>query len=304
MPANFYHGPRWTGLWNDPNIYGMLMGSGLVLATVLLVAKERKKHKDSENRKAEGGNQESVADSSLRPFPRPAKREGYFLRSFAAIDSIVLFIAAGMMATGLLSSYSRGAWAGATVGLLYLAQAYGKFRWRWVLPLVLAAAAVAGLFWNRTTESAPWYLKRLDFSRGSVQHRLVAWRASLEIMRDHPFGVGWGKTVATYQAHYSPPEDGAEAITTNDYLMLGTQLGVPGLACFLAYVGLCFRKFAIRNSEFGIPTACRAGALTMLVAFWFDGGLFKLATASVFWILLELGAATSRRKTNPAKANQ
>jgi hypothetical protein len=36
--------------------------------------------------------------------------------------------------------------------------------------------------------------------------------------------------------------------------------------------------------------AFRAGALTMLVAFWFDGGLFKLATASVFWILLELGA--------------
>ena len=28
----------------------------------------------------------------------------------------------------------------------------------------------------------------------------------------------------------------------------------------------------------------------MLVAFWFDGGLFKLATAAVFWILLELGA--------------
>jgi hypothetical protein len=27
----------------------------------------------------------------------------------------------------------------------------------------------------------------------------------------------------------------------------------------------------------------------LLVAFWFDGGLFELATASVFWILLELG---------------
>jgi hypothetical protein len=37
-----------------------------------------------------------------------------------------------------------------------------------------------------------------------------------------------------------------------------------------------------------LQAACRAGALAMLVAFWFDGGLFKLATASVFWILLEL----------------
>jgi len=38
--------------------------------------------------------------------------------------------------------------------------------------------------------------------------------------------------------------------------------------------------------------ACRAAALAMLVAFWFDGGLFTLATAAVFWILLELGAET------------
>ncbi len=37
-----------------------------------------------------------------------------------------------------------------------------------------------------------------------------------------------------------------------------------------------------------LRAACRAGALAMLVAFWFDGGLFKLATAAVFWILLEL----------------
>jgi hypothetical protein len=27
----------------------------------------------------------------------------------------------------------------------------------------------------------------------------------------------------------------------------------------------------------------------LAVGFWFDGGLFKLATASLFWILLELG---------------
>jgi hypothetical protein len=44
--------------------------------------------------------------------------------------------------------------------------------------------------------------------------------------------------------------------------------------------------------EIGNQIACRAGALTLLVAFWFDGGLFKLATAAVFWVLLELGRAS------------
>jgi hypothetical protein len=39
-----------------------------------------------------------------------------------------------------------------------------------------------------------------------------------------------------------------------------------------------------------LPVICRAATLATLTAFWFDGGLFKLATAAVFWILLELGS--------------
>jgi hypothetical protein len=29
--------------------------------------------------------------------------------------------------------------------------------------------------------------------------------------------------------------------------------------------------------------------VVLLVGFWFDGGLFKLATGATFWVLLELG---------------
>ena len=102
-------------------------------------------------------------------------------------------------------------------------------------------------FGINTPDSAPWFVKRLDFSRPSAQHRVAAWRGAIQMMRDHPFGVGWNKAVETYEKDYSPPEDGAAAITTNDYLMLGTQLGVPGLVCFVAYVWLCLRGRA-RNS--------------------------------------------------------
>jgi hypothetical protein len=34
--------------------------------------------------------------------------------------------------------------------------------------------------------------------------------------------------------------------------------------------------------------------VVLLVGFWFDGGLFKLATEATFWILLELGRSGSR----------
>ena len=40
-----------------------------------------------------------------------------------------------------------------------------------------------------------------------------------------------------------------------------------------------------------LRAACLAGALVFVVAFWFDGGLFELPTAALFWVLLELGAA-------------
>lgn len=236
----------------------------------------------------------------------------------------ILLVAIFMTSVGLVMSYSRGAWVGAAVGLLYLAKSYGKFKWRWGLPPALVALAVICFFWHNTSDNAQWYLKRLDLSRASAQHRVAAWKAGFAMLRDRPFGVGWNTTEKIYRKNYSPPEGGASAIVTNDYLMLGTQLGLPGLICFVAYVALCFRNRPLNwllpkrpssglrppspvptsegqsagsgegiitspvTCHLSLQTACRAGALALLVAFWFDGGLFKLATASVFWILLEL----------------
>jgi len=291
------------GLWNNPNIYGMLIGAGVVLAIGLLASNLQLK----------------IKNSKLAWF---------------------LCLAVGMMVVGLFFSYSRGAWVGTAVGLSYLAKAYGKFNW-WYLKLFLFSAfgfllLVVCLFWH-TPHTAPWYFQRLDLSRGSVQHRVAAWKAGFEMMRDHPLGVGWNKAVETYQNNYSPPENGAAALTMNSYLMLGTQLGIPALICFLAYVALALKgdrrwKFGVRKKfphltlphpqplsnpiregsisppaagsgegiimspvtyHSSLRTACRAGAIMLLVAFWFDGGLFTLATASVFWILLELSQVRS-----------
>jgi len=99
-------------------------------------------------------------------------------------------------------------------------------------------------------------------------------------------------------------------------LMLGTELGLPGVICFVAYVALRLRSPKLQLArEDARPTnrqdacatldighwtldsvdatraACRAGAVALLVSFWFDGGLFEMPTASVFWILLELGTS-------------
>jgi prepilin-type N-terminal cleavage/methylation domain-containing protein len=119
------------------------------------------------------------------------------------------------------------------------------------------------------------------------------------------------KAVETYERNYSPPEDDTAAITMNSYLIVGTELGLPGLLCFVAYAALRLRspKTKVKSQKSKLaredtrPTTldirhrtldstqvvCRAGAIVLLVAFWVDGGLFILATATVFWVLLELG---------------
>jgi O-antigen ligase len=273
---NFFNG-RWMGIWDNPNEYGALMSVGLLLAIGLLVARRR----------AEGQSRRSGVRKKVEE-----KQE--FFRIWQAM---ILFVPAGMMASGLLFSYSRGAWFGTAIGLLYLTKIYGKFKWRHLLAPTIIVAMIVVTFWN-IPRTAPWCFQRLDLSHGSVQHRLMAWRAGFEIMWDHPLGVGWDKVIRTYEEHYSPPVGSASAISTNDYLMLGAQLGIPALVCLVTYCVLSLRTKS-RKQKTGIPSSvtyhsslratCRGGALAMLVEFWFDGGLFKLTTASVFWILLELG---------------
>ncbi len=114
MTYNFYHGPRWMGLWDNPNIYGMLMGAGGTLAIGLLAANEKSE----------------ILNSKYNWF---------------------LGIAAFMLGVGLVMSYSRGAWLGTAIGLLYLAWAYGKLPWRLVLPVAVVAAAVI-YFWGGTPD--------------------------------------------------------------------------------------------------------------------------------------------------------
>ncbi len=208
VSENYYHGPRWMGLWDNPNEYGMLMAAGVVLAAGLIAASLKSTVQSPQSKEADSTPQPS---SGLQPpSPTPAS-EGTFLRSshsFAAIkpaignwQSAILLIAAGMIAVGLLFSYSRGAWVGTAIGLPYLAKAYGKFKWRWLLAAILVVASAVWFFWN-TPQTAPWYFQRLDVSRGSVQHRMTAWKVGFEMMRDHPFGLGWNKTVQSYVQKY------------------------------------------------------------------------------------------------------
>jgi O-antigen ligase len=307
-----YHGRiRWSGPWDNPNIAGMLVGAGAALAAGMAVRRWQ------------------MADGRLEIGDRRWKLE---VRKYAVV--ILFLFAAGLMARGLLHSYSRGAWLATFCGLVWIAvqmikdsrfQQIRTVRWIRIniVNLVIIICAIAVLsFWRFQQPQHP--VARRAFSVGNVndfswRNRLSAWEGALQITAEHPwFGFGWNQPEPLYEHYYLPPKLGERAaFELNDYLMLGATLGIPALFCFIVYIWLSLVRGAergVQNTQDGergtqnvelagrseiLPpvtrhlspqTICRAGAIILLVGFWFDGGLFKLATASTFWILLELGS--------------
>jgi len=173
--AGAYHGPRWMGLWDNPNDYGMLMGAGVVLAIGLRASPKSKVQSPKSLPVASADcadgrrlfsffhlrKSAESADKNISGTAREDARPTGKIRDARNLSlQIILFIAVFMMAVGLICSYSRGAWVGAAVGLLYLAQAHGKFKWRYVMAGFGLVALGILLFWGRTPDSSPWYLKR------------------------------------------------------------------------------------------------------------------------------------------------
>ncbi len=257
-----YHGiARWVGVWDNPNLYGLLMGVGTILSFGFLVSSWR--------------------------------RCGWWL--------LPCMVATGLCGLGLFKSYSRGAWLAVLVALIYLAVQIAQSssfaiwfrRHRFTLILLVTALSLLAFWQFRFSESRP--AQRIfsvanpnDFS---WRNRVTAWTGAAQMMADQPLtGFGWGQAETEYGKKYCPLSESA-AIQLNDYLMIGISAGVPAMVCFAAYLGLSVRRkilAPIPHPPFAIFTTARAGAIGLLIGFWFDGGLFKLPVAIVFWTLMEL----------------
>jgi len=275
FPYKYSEVTRWIGLWTNPNTFGLLMATGLILAFGLAI---------------------------LRTIWRPW------------LKALFCLIAAGLLGLGLLHSYSRGAWMAFGCGFLYLGcraapfagnSAAGIFRWfrRNGLPvIVVLCSAGLVLFWQLYGAEHPIVRRLLSVGNAndfSWRNRVAAWQGSSVMIADRPLsGFGWGLSTATFNAYYRPAkmEEGG-AVQTNDFYMIGSTLGLPALGCFLWFVGLSFKssRWDDKTPYDWSRAICRAGALVLLIGFWFDGGLFKMATAVPFWILLELGAARDHK---------
>jgi len=302
----FYRGiNRWEGIWNSPNHYGVLMGTGLVVAVGLMTV----------SCKVQGS--------------RFARSWAFVTRPIARL----ILIAAGITcAVGLLKSFSRGAWLG-TAGALALllfqtlrhigtAGAEGRsvaaLRRHWfALSTMCFSLMIVGFWQFRHTEQP---LLRRMFSVANVndfswRNRVTAWGCGIAALAEKPItGYGWSSWGTSFQKNYKAERlENLQAIWTNDFLIIGISCGLPALACLMIHVCRVFWRTLFRGQLRSDGTLsptnkvgmiCAAGALVMAVGFFFTSGLMNLKMCVLFWTLLELARVGSANDVHRMKAHQ
>jgi O-antigen ligase len=276
---------RWTGLWVNPNTFGLLMAMGTVISVGL-----------------------------IRVTWNPGR--------WGSLNMLLYTAAAAATGVGLFHSYSRGAWVAFCCGLVSLDYHSDEasrlsqpkiISWirRRALLLVVAAFSVSTVAYWQFHDTQHRIVRRIlsicnenDFSS---RNRLAAYEGALQMCAEAPWwGFGWNQPETVYTQYYRPADvEEGMAIQLNDYFTLATTLGLPALVCFVAYVCMGFGLKARREihpvlrsrveyslSEESrmsfIRVVCRSGVIVLLVGFFFEGGLFKVVLAVPFWILLEL----------------
>jgi O-antigen ligase len=210
----------------------------------------------------------------------------------------LLFAAIGLLSMGVLLSFSKGAWLSAAAGLGLLG-AYLLRTWRlplgrvlaWTMAAVIVAAAVPpvralpGLMWERWTSHG---------SAISNQERYRYIETASTLMIEHPLrGVGLERFAEAYQRARGltrGPED-----PHNAYLMVGAELGVLALGCYLLYLGFVWasayrRASPRRDPRHAAMGAGLAGAIAAMLVFQLFSA--EPLTARAFWLIAALSLAS------------
>lgn len=157
-----------------------------------------------------------------------------------------------------------------------------------VLAIALAGYLMAGNLLGLSVGHRALNLKQ----DASTSARLLMWKSTTEIARDHPIaGTGWGTFTSQYPAYRDPRENTtAGVVAHNDYLQLTAEGGIPALILLLGILaGLLLQlKYSLQLAP--SPFALEAtGLLLAALALFFHASLnfiFYFAFMNVFAGLL------------------
>ena len=204
---------------------------------------------------------------------------------------------------------SRGAWLGLTMGGLTSLAFFFKAGWpalKWglsrkrtgllifllcihvVLPHILPTPTKLEVKYSERVASA------LNLTKGSARVRLAVWANSLDLIKDHPMGVGINNWKVVYPKYtHSRMIDKVSSSEThfenahNDYLQMISEVGIIGFAFYLWMLALilktCWKSPDLKYSPFFLWSI--VGFMTTSL---FSFPLKMPATSLFFWLIAGL----------------
>jgi O-antigen ligase len=170
---------------------------------------------------------------------------------------------------GLVLHFKRGAWLSAAAGLVVLAGV--ARRWKILLALGLAAAAVCALPWTQARlADLP-----LQWKAGQGTRADIWLKAAPGIFREHPWGLGYGGMQKSDVSSRVPQVEAKQDHLHSNLLQMRAELGWAGLVVWLGWMIATLAVAARAGSRLqrrGNPTAALAqGAFAALAALLFNG---------------------------------
>ncbi|KQY23223.1 hypothetical protein ASD16_11730 [Cellulomonas sp. Root485] len=206
----------------------------------------------------------------------------------------VVAAAALLAAVSVLASDSRGAVVSMGVGFVVVIAVTARRRAR----AFAAAVAVAGglalslrMGWFDTT------FDRFATAQGGDNVRAQLQAAGFELLRSHPFGIGF-ESFSTFVASGVVTAERALSHAHNTYVQVGLDAGLLGLAGFLvllAHVAVTLLRCPADDAR--VPAA--AAVFGVAIQFTQDYFFFEFASLTLF--VAVLGVAVARR---PAQGDQ
>jgi hypothetical protein len=224
-------------------------------------------------------------------------------RWFKTSAGVSLFGLAGLLLVLLAATYSRGAWIAFIAGSLVVVLFSTRLR-RFVLGGLLVFALIVFFL--------PAGLKRVDSyaqiqGDPSISHRIELWIGALQMMGDHPEGVGPGQFSAVFERDYQRVDHVAlNSTAVSDYLTTGSERGVLFLSVILGslllVLFLSLRAAWARDNPWQLTLSAALLAILVTSAFstlWLVPHyqwLFELILAGLLGCLLVQNWGEGKRK--------
>jgi O-antigen ligase len=226
---------------------------------------------------------------------------GFFFTGFRSDKFFLLTILTLLMAMAIIHSLSRGGWTSAFVGLTFMFSVL--LANQYVGHKTISLIIIAGVFFwafivlaNRPLVEEILTIKQAS-QDASIQSRVLVWRKTVDMIRDHPIlGTGPGTYSMMFTRYQPPGFTSRYFMAHNDYLHFISEVGIPIIVVMVWMIIRFYHrgitKLAnpsrlIRNTTLG----AMSGVTALLVYSIFDFNLHIPANAILFTVLAAIVVA-------------